>query len=232
MNLDGTGNINLTDSNKGYWSPSWSADGKTIATTSRDSEFGNLEIVGVATDGSKKTTQLTNLGFQTDNPIFSPTGSHIVFGLAPGFGPAILCSIQADGSNFKTYDTDLMLMGKPTISKDGHVLFSATKGDGRIGIYDTKLDSDDPARLLVDAEFGLSPTLSPDETKIAFIDTDSNGRFQIFETTRSGGEAELHQVTHGEGSSTAPVYTPDGQGLVFISRRDGDQELYLQKLVP
>lgn len=230
MNLDGSGNVNLTDTNKGYWYPSWSADGKSIATTSRDTEFGNLEVVTVAADGSKETNQLTKVGYQVDNPVFSPTGSHVVFGLAPGFGPAVLCSIQADGENFRAYSTDLILMGKPAVSKDGHIIFSATKGDGRIGIYDAKLDSEEPAKLMVDADFALSPTISPDGKKVAFVDTDAGGRFQVFEANRGGEETQLRQITAGESSSSNPVYTPDGEGIVFISRRDGDEEIYLQKL--
>lgn len=230
MNIDGSGNVNLTDTNKGYWYPSWSADGKSIATTSRDTEFGNLEVVTVAADGSKETNQLTKLGYQVDNPVFSPTGSHVVFGLAPGFGPAVLCSIQADGENFRAYSTDLILMGKPAVSQDGHIIFSGTKGDGRIGIYDAKLDSEEPAQLMVDADFALSPTISPDGKKVAFVDTDPNGRFQVFEAARGGEETQLRQITAGESSSSNPVYTPDGEGIVFISRRDGDEEIYLQKL--
>lgn len=229
MNLDGTGNVNLTDTNKGYWYPSWSADGKTISTTSRDTERGNLEVVTVASDGTSKS-QVTRLGSNVDNPVFSPTGSHIVFGLAPGWGPAVLCSIQANGEHFQTYSTDLMLMGKPAITKDDHIIFSATKGDGRVGIYDAKLGSQDPAKLLVDADFALSPTISPDGKRIAFIDTDDNGRFQIFEANRSQSDVQVQQITQGEGSNTNPVYTPDGQGLVFVSSRDGDTELYHQKL--
>jgi Tol biopolymer transport system component len=229
MNLDGSGNVNLTDTNKGYWSPSWSADGKTIATTSRDTRGGNLEIVTVASDGTSKT-QKTDLGYNADNPVFSPTGSHIVFGLAPGFGPAVLCSIRADGTNFMAYSTDLMLVGKPAVSDDGHILFSGTKGNGRFGIYEAKLESEDPAKLVVDSEFGLSPTLSPDDKRIAFVNTDDNGRFQIFEAARSDEESQITQVTQGEGSSTSPTYTPDGEGLVFISSRGGDSEIYLQSL--
>jgi Tol biopolymer transport system component len=230
MNLDGSGNVNLTDTNKGYWYPSWSADGKTIATTSRDTEHGNLEVVTVAADGTSKT-QLTAIGYNTDVPTFSPTASHIVFGLAPGMGASVLCSIHADGSNFKTYSTEMMLIGEPVVTKSGHIIFSASKGDGKFGLYETVLDSEEPAKLLVDTELCMAPTLSPDEGRIAYMDVDGEGDVQLFEASRHG-EFGVRQLTEGDSFNSSPAYTPDGNGLVYISMRDGDSELYFQNLRP
>lgn len=223
MNLDGTGNVNLTDTNKGYWNPSWSPDGKTIVTTSRDTIFGNLELVTVAADGSSKT-QLTNLGYNTENPVFSPTGEHVVFGLGPGLGSAVLCSIRATGEGVRTYANDLMLSDKPAVSKDGTVVFSATKGDGRFGLYSVKLESDEPAKQLVDSQYAFSPCFSPDGSKVVFSGAQEGFDFQIYQMNKDG--SELKQVTQGESFNSTPVYTQDGKSVVYVSDKDGKYEVY------
>lgn len=227
MNIDGTGNVNLSDNNKGFWSPSWSPDGKRLITTSRDTERGNLELLEFAADGSTKT-QVTRVGVNTDHPQFSPDGQHIVFSLAPGFGPMVLASVKADGSDLKTYSRTVMLMDEPAVTQDNKIVFSGSVRDGRFRLYEVEIGSDEEPKLLVDAQRAFSPTLSPDGSKIAYLDKGENGRTQVFEVNRDGSDP--HQVSPNEGYSSSPVYTPDGKHLLFISNRDGDSEIYSQQL--
>lgn len=227
MNVDGTGNVNLSDNNKGFWSPSWSPDGSKIITTSRDTARGNLELVEFAADGSSKA-QATRIGVNTDLPQYSPDGQHIVFGLAPGFGPQVLASMSTDGSELKTYSRNVMLVDEPAVTEDNKIIFSGSVRDGHFRLYEVEIGSDEEPQVLVDADRASNVTLSPDGSRIAYVDKGKDGSFQIFEANRDGSDA--HQVSPDEGYSTSPVYTPDGNNLVYISSREGDKEIYLQNV--
>ncbi|MCA9778914.1 MAG: PD40 domain-containing protein [Candidatus Eremiobacteraeota bacterium] len=227
MNIDGSGNVNLSDNNKGFWSPAWSPDGKNIITTSRDTERGNLELVQFAADGTSKA-QVSKVGVSTDTPQFSPDGQNIVFALAPGFGPQVLASMSADGSNLKTYSRTVMLVDEPVVTEDNKILFSGSTRDGHYRLYEVAIGSDEEPKLLVDGDRAISPRLSPDGSKIAYVDKGGNGRAQIFEANRDG--TEPRQISPDEGYSVSPVYTPDGKKLVYISSREGDREIYSQNI--
>lgn len=221
MNLDGSENVNITNSNKGYWSPTWSPDGKTIVTVSRDTRNNSVELVAVAADGSSKV-QLTGNGLNPDVPVFTPNGQNIVFSVAPGFGPALLASIKSDGTGFRAYATDLTLIGTPAVTQENTVVFSASKPNGEYGLFEQKLDSELPPKLLHSGKSILSPAVSPDGSRIVF--SESVGRnYHLFETDREG--RNITQLTT-EGSNSAPAYTPDGKSIVYLSSVDWDKEVY------
>ncbi len=227
MNIDGTGNANITNTNKGYWSPSWSADSKSLVVVTRDSKYGNLELVELAADGSS-TKQLTDLGYNITEVRHSPDGEHLVFALDPGMGIPVLCSSKTDGSDFKTHATNLVLASTPSISDDGRILFAGIDQNYKMSIYTVRMDSDAPAQKMIDSDFALAPTFSPDGTHFAYMADDKNGDMQIFEANADGSEA--HAVTNDDAFHSSPTYTPDGNSLVYVSSDREESEVYIKKL--
>ena len=227
MNVDGTGNRNITNTNKGYWSPTWSPDSKRIVVTSRDTEFGNLELVELEADGSDKK-QLTELGYNTNPVAFTPDGEHLLFGLDPGLGSPVLCSIRSDGSDFKTYAEGMILTSTPMVAPDGTVLFGAINESYQMTVYTVKLGKDEPPQRVVEASFALSPTLSPDGSRFAYVARGENDRMQIFEANLDG--SDLRAVTDADALHSSPCYTPDGNSLVYLSDQDGKKEVYRKQL--
>lgn len=121
-----------------------------------------------------------------------------------------------------------MLVDEPAVTEDNTIIFSGSIRDGHFRLYEVEIGSDEDPKLLLDGDRAVSPVLSPDGSKIAYVDKGKNGRPQIFEANRDGTGAE--QVSPDQGYSVSPVYTPDGKNLVYISSREGDRELYLQQL--
>ncbi len=227
MDIDGQGNANITNTNKGYWAPTWAPDSKSFVVTTRDSERGNLELVEISADGSRKN-QITEIGLMTDTPVFAPDGEHIVFGVDPAFGSPVLSSVKRDGSELRTYATDLILAGTPSVSPQGIIAFSAIDRHYKMTVYTVELGSDEPARKVVDADFAISPTFSPDGSRLAWVMPDKNRDWQIFEARADG--SEVRAVTSEPALHTDPCYTPDGEALLYLSNQDGKTEVYRKQL--
>jgi len=70
-----------------------------------------------------------------------------------------------------------------------------------------------------------APAVSPDGRSVVYtvtrydLETD-RGQTHLWQVPTAGGEPR--QLTHGEASATAPVWSPDGQSIAFVSARNED----------
>lgn len=66
----------------------------------------------------------------------------------------------------------------------------------------------------------MKPSISPDGATIAF-----SYKGEIFTVASSGGTAT--QITSNKAYDSNPVWTPDGKKIVFLSNREGSDDLYI-----
>jgi Tol biopolymer transport system component len=72
------------------------------------------------------------------------------------------------------------------------------------------------------------PQFSPDSTKVARVVTDTaSGTSNLWVTDLVSGNSS--KITYGTGRSGDPVWSPDGQYIVFASNRNGTADLYLKR---
>lgn len=64
------------------------------------------------------------------------------------------------------------------------------------------------------------PSISPDGKTIAF-----SYKGEIFTVSSSGGTA--FQLTSNEGYDSYPIWTPDGKNIVFLSNREGSDDIFI-----
>jgi len=70
----------------------------------------------------------------------------------------------------------------------------------------------------------LYPRISPDGTRVAVSVTERDNNIWVWDSAA----ALLRRITSGSGVSAGPVWTSDGRRIVFVSNREGAQNLFSQ----
>lgn len=173
INLDGSGEINLTNHPVDDWLPAWSPDGRRIGFSSnRD---GNPEIYLMNADGSDVRRLTFNEGRDT-HPTWSPDGRRIAYA-----DFLDIYVINVDGSG----ETMLGVPGgqwNPDWSKDGRriVFSSVVEGKSQIFVFDA--DGSNPVQVTDGRESARSPSWTADD-RIVF---DSSSDIFLVNADRTG----------------------------------------------
>jgi len=228
MDPDGSNQTRLTSNTLPDTNPAWSPDGTRIAfVSSRD---GNAEIYVMSADGSNPT-RLTNNSVGDTNPTWSPDGSRIAF-LSGQSGVNTIWIMNADGSNAFQLLPNSLNANFPAWSPDGtRIAFSAQgpiKPDTPpsrpwmdMDIFVVEVDDVSNITRLTESIWNDDwPAWSPDSTRIAFKCDPSGVGWEICATGADGSSLTRLTNTQIEVMDYAPVWSPDGNYLIFLSNRD------------
>jgi Tol biopolymer transport system component len=192
--------------------PQWSPDGKQIYFTSyRDS---NEEVY------------LLDLQKKTEQNITNHPAEDLAMGWYP-LEPAILMGEYAEQIAVQATPTQSL----PPIPQRGQIIYSSDVS-GNVELYSISPDGSSNIRLTDNKLYEISTDWSPDCSQgviSAFpedsvFDEDSN----LFITRRDG--SNLHQVTYMQFTALAPVWSPDGTKILFLSDDPGETDLYILEL--
>ncbi len=110
----------------------------------------------------------------------------------------------------------VVVVGCSPLRDEGLTTFQSTR-DGNFEIYLMNADGSRQVRLTHSPSNDISPSLSPDGSRIVFA-SDRDGNWEIYSIHTDG--SELTRLTSGEGSNTSPSWSPGGSKILFISTRD------------
>lgn len=119
----------------------------------------------------------------------------------------------------------------PCISSDGRILiYASTQHRSTADIYSKQIGSRVVTRLTSDAADDVSPSISPDGTRIAFA-SNRSGNWDIYVMPVTGGQAV--QVTDDPADDLSPSWSPDGSQLVFsrFGESTGRWEMWISSVV-
>ena len=229
--------------------------GEPTALTTADQSEGSLEhwwpevlpdgraVLFTAWSGSDETSQIVVLNLETGeqeilvsggtSPRYLSTG-HILYATAGSLWavPFNIDDLEVTGDSVPVLEN---LSTKPTgaanfsVSEDGVLVYVPDAGTvaaapnaflewvDRNGVREPLPVPPRPYR---------QPQLSPDGTRLAVQTTDANGESDIW-VYDLNGSTQMRQMT-GEGNNMIPIWTPDGERLMFSSDRDGEERIYWQ----
>jgi hypothetical protein len=195
-------------------------DGKT------DTAYVSVVPTGVLAAGSGAGLRVFNLdgsGMQVlsvstsvGNVRWSPSGSAFVFDQTPGGGDGgtgTLYTVPASGGTAVAVDNSPGFRDQwPQWSRDGSTIYYSHIGGGVSAVYHvTPSGSDDDSVPNQDPSFDISPSPSPDGTKLAYVaDLVSTSDLRIL-TLSTGAVTDLHLF------AWAPVWAPSGQTIAYLA---------------
>jgi TolB protein len=217
--------------------PALSPDGKQVAFQSH--KDGNWEVYTIRLD-SKQAARITNDPAYDGAPSWSPDGSKIAFESYRSDDLDIWVA-NADGSNpVNLTSQEPAYDYGPAWSPHGNWIAYTSWSTGHKQVFITSTDGQQHLNISQDQFDDEQPAWSPDGKQLAFVSnregcehvTDTIAlnacqRQEIYVADFDGTRLlNVRQVTFG-GHDSAPVWSPDGQYIAFISPRPDRQVLYL-----
>ena len=217
--------------------PALSPDGRQLAFQSH--KDGNWEIYVLHLD-SQQSARITHDPAYDGAPSWSPDGKKLAFESYRA-GDLDIWAANADGSNpINLTANEPAYDYGPAWSPQGNWIAYTSWSTGHKQIFVTSPDGRQSINISRDQFDDEQPAWSPDGNKLAFVSNregcehvvDSialNGcqRRELYLADFDGARlSNMQQLTFG-GHDTAPVWSPDGKYLAFVSARPDRQMLYI-----
>jgi len=204
---------------------SWVAEAGEGYTGARFSPNGTMIAYSLTKDGQRniwtkqvpdgKSNPITDGKWNYFNPIWSPDGQRIAFVSNRDNQTAIWAMPFSGGelTPIKAMESDVNLLhwsknGATIYYQQGFNLFALDIASRQI-IRLTNFDSTNQAQFF---------NISPNEDRIAYA-SGPNERLHIFVMDINGGQPV--QITNDEASDEYPFWLPDGERIIYSSKRDG-----------
>lgn len=191
--------------------------GTRVAYVGGVGRFKELFVVDL--DGSNNK-QLTNDRGLVFSPAWSKEADRIVYTSYKTRVPDLYIT-QADGARSNRITNRPGLEVGAKFTESGNTLISSASYDGISKLVHFDLKGQVIRKLTTGSSIDVSPSYSPDSSKIAFCSNRSGGP-QIYTMNSDGTDSKRISYTNSR-YCTSPAWSPKGDKLVFVCAKGGFQ---------
>ena len=207
--------------------PAWSADGKAIAYSKRNSSPHGLDIWIMNTQ-TGDTTRLTNDTVRSSGVTFSPDGKEICFSSDKGSGRHLFV-INTDGSDLHQISFDTARYFNPVWAPGGdEIVYYRELGDHTDKVFTLDVKSGKEMKVTDDTLHNTYPGWLPDGKTISYtysipFSNDESGR----QTALIDADGRHKRFVPGTVGSFGSRVSPDGNRIAIIKGRWPQSNIYI-----
>jgi TolB protein len=221
MNVDGTGEVQITRDEADHEDPIWSPDGRKIAFVLI---ANGKKIIHVLNPDGSSNEPVSPDSQSAIHPNWSPDSRRIAYCTDDDLRPPLKNASQIYSVDLATRKVTTLISGGvntyPAWSPDGtRMLFRRMIGEMNSEVFIANGDGTAARNLTNHPSFEGWPAWSPDGRQIAFAGN-RNANYQIFLMDADGGNVRL--LANTEGRATVPRWSPDGKLVYFTNCRKVD----------
>lgn len=211
---DGENAATVLTSRQPLMAPAFSPDGTRLAYVSFE---GGRSAVWVQTLRTGERQRVSARGGLNDAPAWSPDGTRLALAIAGNEGNVDVWLLTLGSGELLRVTEDAAIDTEPVFSPDGQSLYFTSDRGGRPQIYRAPLGGGRPVRVTFEGGYNARPQLSADGSRLAVVTTQGGGyRIGVLDLVGGG----LRTLTEGP-NDESPAFAPNGQWLLFASRRGG-----------
>ena len=222
INLDGSGEKQLTRDDADHEDPVWSPDGRTIAFVLIKDGKKALALLDPA---SGKVESLGPAGQSPIHPTFTPDGKSLLYCTDDDLRPPAKNESEIYALDLATRQVRTLISGGvntfPVMSPDGRrIAWRKIVGDMNSEVFVADADGKNAKNITSHHAWEGWPAWSPDGKTIAFAGN-RNAAWQIYLADPDGANLRLLAATEGRG--TSPKWTPDGKSIFYTVCRNSEE---------
>jgi TolB protein len=205
-------------------SPTWSADGTSLAYVSFEK---HKTVVYVHNLASGQRRAVASFPGSNSAPAFSPDGKTVALVLTRD-GNSEIYTVGVDGSGLHRLTFDPAIDTEPVFSPDGTTIYFVSDRSGGPQIYKMPVNGGDAQRVTFVGDYNISPRISPDGKTLAFVARRAD-QFQIAVLDlASAQQLTITDTVRDESPTFAPnghliLYATEvgGRGILALASTDG-----------
>lgn len=221
MNVDGTGQTQVTHDPVDHDSPSWSPDGRRIAYVA---DTGTDEAVYIISADGSDPQRMTDRQHKFIHPNWSPDSTKLIFCSDDDLQPPKKNASEIYVLDLNNKKLTTLISGGtntyPSWSPDAKkIAFRRMLGEMNSEVFVADADGSNQRNLTNHPAFDGWPSWSPDGKQLVFA-SNRRANYQIFVMDADG--SHVHLVANTEGRATEPRWSPDGKSIYFSNCKKVD----------